>query len=82
MIIELVCVVRPEMNPELGIDEPLYVRPGVASQVDIRAALRKMIPDYEEMALRSIEARLSVTATDTSESQERLLEMTGDGQGP
>jgi len=34
------------------------VRPGVASQVAIRAELRKMIPDYEEMAMRSIEATL------------------------
>jgi hypothetical protein len=58
MIIEIVWVVRPEMNPELDIDEPLYVRPGVASQVAIRAELRKMIPDYEEMAMRSIEATL------------------------
>jgi len=59
MIVEIAWVVRPEMNPGLDIDEPLYVRPGVASQVDIRAALRKTIPDYEEMALRSIEATLA-----------------------
>jgi hypothetical protein len=42
-----------------SFDGPIYVRPGVASQVDIRAALSKMIPDYEEMARRSIEATLA-----------------------
>jgi len=58
MKIEIAFVVRPEMNPDLGLEEQVVVLPGVASQVEIRAALKKMILDYEAMATRSIEAWL------------------------
>lgn len=50
IFIERVYVVRPELNPRLHLEEPLYTRPGLSHPVD--DALR------ERIAMRSIEHAL------------------------